>query len=98
MPRTHLIKVSVTWWVPGLDIIRDVTSLGNGRHCLLADPRIAALVECPDGDVEAGILPDDLHGVLVCIEAVHQNQRNIGRIFLVEILNLLDCQVKEGQV
>ena len=43
-------------------------------------------------------VPDYFVSVLVCVEAVHQNQRNIGIIFLVEILNLLNCQVKEGQV
>ena len=56
------------------------------------------MVEGLDGDVEAGILPDDLHGVLVSVEAVHQDQRHVGVVLLVEELDLLDREVQEGEV
>ena len=37
-----------------------------------------ALVECPHEDVEARVLPDDLVGVLVHVESVHEDQGRIG--------------------
>ena len=51
-----------------------------------------------DVDIEAGVLPDDLVGVLVRVEAVHEDQGHVGRVLLVEELNLLNCQVQEGQI
>ena len=84
--------------VPGLNVLSDLAALGYGGHRLLVYSRIAALVECPDGDVEARVLPDDLVGVLVRVEAVHEDQGHVGGILLVEKLNLLNCQVQEGQI
>ena len=70
----------------------------HGHHGLLTNAGIAGLVEGLDGDVEAGILPDDLHRVLVGVEAVHEDQRHVGVVLLVEELDLLDGEVQEGQV
>ena len=68
------------------------------HHGLLTDAGVAGLVEGLDGDVEAGIFPDDLHRVLVSVEAVHQDQRHVGVVLLVEELDLLDGEVQEGEV
>ena len=64
----------------------------------LVYPGISGLVKGVDTDIEAGVLPDDLVSVLICIEAVHEDQRHIGGVLLVEELNLLNCQVQEGQI
>ena len=64
----------------------------------LVYPGISGLVKGVDTDIEAGVLPDDLVSVLICIEAVHEDQRHVGRVLLVEELNLLNCQVQEGQI
>ena len=76
----------------------DRAGLGDGSHGLLADAGVAALVEGADGDVEAGVLPDDLHGVLVRVEAVHEDEGHVGVVLLVEVLYLLHGQVQERQV
>ena len=68
------------------------------HHGLLTDAGVAGLVEGLDGDVEAGIFPDDLHRVLVSVEAVHQDQRHVGVVLLVEELDLLDGEVQEGEI
>ena len=72
--------------------------LGYRHQALPVDARVAGLVEGGDGDVEAGVLPDDLVSVLVRVEAVHEDQRHVGGVLLIEELNLLNCQVQEGQI
>ena len=79
-------------------IIFNSGGLGHWHHGFLADPGVAALVECPDGDVEARVLPDDLVSVLVRVEAVHEDQGHVGGVLLVEELYLLHRQVQEGQI
>ena len=64
----------------------------------LVYPGISGLVKSVDTDIEARVLPDDLVSVLVRVEAVHEDQRHIGGVLLVEELNLLNCQVQEGQI
>ena len=64
----------------------------------LVYPGVSGLVEGVDGDVEARVLSDDLVGVLVRVEAVHEDQGHVGRVLLVEELYLLNCQVQEGQI
>ena len=56
------------------------------------------MVECVDADIEARVLPDDLVSVLVCVEAVHEDQGHVGRVLLVEELNLLHRQVQVGEI
>ena len=72
--------------------------LGYRHQALPVDAGVARLVEGGDGDVEAGILPDDLHGVLVRVEAVHEDEGHVGGVLLVEELYLLHCQVQERQI
>ena len=59
----------------------------------------------PAMNVRTGLLslpgldsPDDLVGVLVRVEAVHQDQGHVGVVPLVEELDLLDGEVEEGEV
>ena len=92
--REHLFEVLKLY----LNVLVDRACLGDGGHGLLADAGVAALVEGADGDVEAGVLPDDLHGVLVRVEAVHEDEGHVGVVLLVEELNLLHRQVQERQV
>ena len=69
--------------------------LGHWHQTLLVDTGIPRLVKCADVDIEAGILSDDLVRVLISVETVHENQGDIGLVFLVEIFNLLNCQIQE---
>ena len=46
-----------------------------------------------NADVEARVLPDDLVSVLVRVEAVHEDQGDVGGVLFVEELDLLNCQV-----
>ncbi len=65
---------------------------------LLVDPRVAGLVEGQDSDAEARVLLDDLVRLLVGVEGVHEDERDVGVVLLVQGLDLLHSQVKEGQV
>ncbi len=65
---------------------------------LLVDPRVAGLVEGQDSDAEARVLLDDLVRLLVGVEGVHEDERDVGVVLLVQGLDLLHRQVKEGQV
>ena len=58
------------------------------------DPRVAGLLECLDGHLEAGILPDDLLRVLLRQEGVHQDQRHVcvvSEIFLYDLNASIYC-------
>ena len=90
-----LVEVSMSRGVPGIMTFFSSPGLGNWHQTLLVDTRIPRLVESADVDIEARILPDDLVGVLICVETVHEDQGNICLVFLVEILNLLYCQIQE---
>ena len=72
--------------------------LGYRHQDLPVDAGAARLVEGRDGNVEAGVLPDDLVCVLVRVEAVHEDQGDVGGVLFVEELDLLNCQVQESQV
>ena len=72
--------------------------LGYRHQALPVDAGVAGLVEGGDGDVEAGVLPDDLVSVLVRVEAVHEDEGHVGVVLLVEVFYLLHRQVQECQV
>ena len=72
--------------------------LGDGHERLLVDPGVSALVEGEDAHAEAGVLLDDLVGLLVRVERVHEDEGHVGVVLLVERLDLLHGQVEEGQV
>ena len=52
------------------------------------DPRVSGLVEGQDPNPESGVLADQLEGLLVGVERVHQDQRNVRVVTLVEPFNL----------
>ena len=52
--------------------------LGYRHQALPVDAGVARLVEGGDGDVKAGVLPDNLVSVLVRVEAVHEDQGHVG--------------------
>jgi hypothetical protein len=54
------------------------------------------LVEGQNIDVVALVLLDDILGVVVGVEGVHQNKRNIDIIRAVEVLDLPDREIEEG--
>ena len=52
------------------------------------DPGISGLVEGQDPDPESCVLADQLEGLLVGVERVHQDQRDVGVVTLVQPFNL----------
>ena len=42
------------------------------------------------------ILLDDVLGVIVCVERVHENEGNVNIICAVEVLDLSDSEIEEG--
>ena len=88
--------ITVTRGVPlGLVVVEP---LGAGRLGFLEEARVAALVEEVDLDLVGVVLVDDLNGILVGVEGVHQRQLYVGIELTVEMLNLLHGQIEEGAV
>ena len=71
-------------------------SLGGREKGVLDDTGVAGLVEGEDVDVVALVLLDDGCGVVVGVERVHENKRNVDIVGAVEVFNLADRQVEEG--
>lgn len=59
----------------------------NGEEGLLADTGVTGLVEGEDLDVVVGILLDDTLSLIVGIERVHQDERDVGLVSFVEVLS-----------
>ena len=83
-----LVEVPVAGRVPRFYVGLGLDVGGDGHQRLLVDPRVAALVEGDDPDVEAGVLPDDLLRVLVRVERVHEDEGHVRAERLVQALNL----------
>jgi hypothetical protein len=88
-----LENVTVTGRVPVGDL--GVEALGCGKQRILEDTRVTRLVECHDIDVVSLVLLDDVLGVVVGVEGVHENEGNVDVVCAVEVFNLADRQVKE---
>ena len=69
-----------------VDLSLDVP--GDGHEGLLVDPGVARLVEGQDPHAEAGVLLDNLVSLLVGVEGVHENERHVGVVLLVQALDL----------
>jgi hypothetical protein len=80
--------VTVAGRVP-LRLIRGGTT-GDGEERVLVDTGVSGLVEGEDLDVVVGILLDDALGVLVGVERVHENERHVDLVFLIEVLK--ECE------
>lgn len=67
-----------------------------GELRVLEDTGVSGLVEGHDVDVVALVLLDDVGGIGVGVERVHENERNVDVVGAVEVLNLADRKVEEG--
>lgn len=67
-------------------IERAVDVVGQWEQGLLVDPRIAALVESFDLEGMVLILAEDLLRHFVRVERVHEHQRDIAIVRLVQVL------------
>ena len=65
-----------------IDVVR------QRQECFLFEPWILGLVEGEDSHLEASILPDDLGGVFIRVEGVHQDERNVSIVSFVQMLDL----------
>ena len=90
----RLKDVTVTGRVPVLQ--GSVEALGGGEQRVLDDTGVTGLVEGDDVDVVTLVLLDDGLGVLVGVEGVHKNERNVDVVGTVEVLDLAHRQVEEG--
>jgi hypothetical protein len=88
-----LENVTVTGRVPVGDL--GVEALGCGEQGILEDTGVTRLVECDDIDVVSLVLLDDVLGVIIGVEGVHENEGNVDVVCAVEVFDLADRQVKE---
>ena len=73
-----------------------VEVLGDGEERVLVDSGVSGLVEGEDVDVVALILLDDGSGIVVGVEGVHEEERDVDVISAVEVLNLANGEIEEG--
>ena len=76
--------VAVAGRVPVLEGAVDV--VGQGQKGLPEDPRVAALVEGLDLELVVLVLAQDLLRHLVRVERVHEHERHVGAVLLVQVL------------
>jgi len=69
---------------------------GYGQVTLTTNARVARLVESKDLDVVVGVLLNDTLSVVVGVEGVHENKRNVDFVLRVQMLDLPDTQVEES--
>lgn len=89
----RLEDVTVAGRVPVRDL--RVGALGSGEEGVLEHTRVLGLVEGEDVNVVALVLLDDVCGVLVGVEGVHEDEGDVDVVGAVEELDLADGQVKE---
>jgi len=85
--------IAVSWRVP----VRDgrLEGLRCGEEGVLQDSGVSGLVEGHDINVMTLVFLDDVLGVVVCVEGVHENERDVDIVCAVEVLNLSDRQIEE---
>jgi hypothetical protein len=76
--------VAVAGRIPILEGAVDV--VGQGQKGLPEDPRVAALVEGLDLELVVLVLAQDLLRHLVRVERVHEHERHVGVVLLVQVL------------
>lgn len=91
--KQTLKQVTVSWRVPALQIV--VVRVWDRQERVLEDSRELGLVESSHSDPVALVLLDDLGGVGVGVERVHQQERHVGVVSAVQVLNLSHGQVQE---
>lgn len=88
-----LEDVTVSGRVPVGDL--RAGALGGGKERVLQHTGVLGLVEGEDVNVVALVLLDDVGGVLVGVEGVHEDEGHVDIVGAVEVLDLTDGQVKE---
>jgi len=89
----RLKDVAMTGRVPVAN--RRVKVLGDGKERILVDSGVSRLVEGNDLDAMAVILLDDVFGVVIRVERVHEEEGDVDAICFVEELNLADGKIEE---
>lgn len=68
------------------DIIMNIGVLSDRQQTLPVDPRVAGLVERVYVQLQAFVLADHLLRVLVSVERVHQDERDVTFVRFVQML------------
>jgi len=90
----RLENVTVARGVPLVD--GRVVMLGDGEERVLVYSGVSRLVEGKDIDVVALVLLDDGGSVVICVEGVHENERDVNVVGTVQVLDLSDGKIEEG--
>lgn len=88
-----LENVSVSGRIPVTD--RGIVILWHREKRVLRNTGIPRLIEGEDINLVALVLLDDVLGILVGVERVHQNEWHVNAIDAVEVLNLAHGKIKE---
>lgn len=86
-------QVTVTGRIPEVLVVGG--RAGAREERLLVDAGVSGLVEGKDLNVVVGVLLDDTSSVVVSVERVHEDKRNVDVVRAVEVLNLSDRKVEE---
>lgn len=81
------VEISVSWRIPGLEIVFGFGASGDRQERVAVYPWIARLVEGVYLDLQVLVLAQYLLGVLVGVERIHQYQWDVGFVRLVQVLN-----------
>lgn len=81
-----------------IHILLHIKVLRHRQQRVAAHARKAALIEREDLHLEALVLAHNLLRVLVRVERVHQHQRYVRLVLLVQALDLLHRQIQKRQV
>jgi hypothetical protein len=90
----RLENITVTRGVPLVD--GRFVVLGNGKERVLVDSGVPGLVEGEDVDIVALVLLNNGSSVVVCVERVHEDERDVDVVCAVEVLDLSNGKVEEG--
>jgi len=74
----------VSWGVPSCLV--GIGRLGNWEERLLVNSGVSRLVESQDVDVVVLVFLDDSSSVIIGVERVHENERDIDTVSRVEVL------------
>jgi hypothetical protein len=74
----------VSWGVPSCLV--GIGGLGDGKERLLVDSGVSRLVEGQDVDVVVLVFLDNSSSVIIGVERVHEDERDIDTVSRVEVL------------
>jgi hypothetical protein len=90
----RLENITVTRRIPLVD--RGLVVFGDGEERVLVNSWVSGLVEGKDVDVVSLVLLDNGGGVVICVERVHEDERDVDVVGAVKILDLSHGKVEEG--